>query len=275
MTASAEPLARGWLARLELGFAVEDGRTRLVHRRHHGPLLVQRTFHPEGEVCHAYLIHPPGGVVGGDRLELALECRRGARALITTPAAGKFYRSAGGWAALQQRLAVAAGAALEWLPQEQIVFQGAKVDALTRVDLAVGAGFIGWEIACLGRPASDEGFGDGMLRQRFELWRDGRPLLLERLRLQGGGPELSAAWGLGGASVLGTLVAVGADGAAEELARAAAGERAAVTRLGDVLVARYLGHGAERAREVFADVWAALRPVLFGREACAPRIWTT
>lgn len=278
MSARPADLDLGWQARLELGFTDIGGSTRLTHRRHHGPLLVQRPFYPEGPVCHVYLIHPPGGVVGGDRLELDLVCQPGAHAVVTTPAANKFYRSDGREARQRQRLTVAAGATLEWLPQEQIVFQGARVDALTRVDLGADARFIGWETTCLGRPASGEGFATGALRQRLELWRDGRPLLLDRLRLSGGGAELAQAWGLGGASVLGTLLAVGADDAAVARAREVLGDDSgpvAITRVHDVLVARYLGHSAEQARLVFAALWAVLRPLLIGRDACEPRIWTT
>lgn len=280
MIAAAAPAqAPGWLARLELGFAPRAGRTRLVHRRHRGPLVLQRPFHPEGEVCHAYLIHPPGGVVGGDRLELELGVEAGAHALLTTPAANKFYRSAGATALQRQWLTVGEGAALEWLPQEQILFAGARVDALTRVHLAEGARFIGWELSCLGRPASGEGFDSGGLRQRLELWRGGRPLLLERNRFAGGERLLAAAHGLGGKPIFGTLLAVGADAGelAELRERLLPAEIAAVglTLLDGLLVARYLGEGAEQARGLFTRIWEILRPRLLGRPACPPRIWRT
>jgi urease accessory protein len=268
----------GWLARLELGFAARAGRTVLAHRRHQGPLVVQRPFYPEGGVCHLYLLHPPGGIVGGDRLDLTLACEAGAHALITTPGAGKFYRSAGPLAVQRQHLRVAAGAALEWLPQEQIVFAGAAVDSLIRIELETGAGFIGWEISCLGRPASGETFSHGALRQRFELWRAGKPLLLERSRIDGGSDWLACRWGAGGQPVLGTLAAVGAGAQHVELARAAVADAAnevALTRLDEVLIARYLGPSAERARALLTRIWVALRPPLLGVAACEPRIWRT
>lgn len=269
--------ALGWQARLELGFGPRAGRTTLLHRRHLGPLMLQRPFHPEGPVCHAYLLHPPGGVVGGDELELRLQSQPGAHALVTTPGASKFYRSAGGVALQRQHLMVQAGAVLEWLPQEQIVFAGARVDSLTRVDLAPGARFFGWEITCLGRPASTEPFDHGTLRQRLELWRDDQPLLLERNRIDGGSDWMQRPHGLGGASVVGTLAATGATQAHIERARACVADApaVAVTRLDDLLVARYLGHGAHIARALFTRIWAALRPELLGRPACEPRIWTT
>jgi urease accessory protein len=271
------PAAEGWLARLELGFAARAGRTVLSQRRHQGPLVVQRPFYPEGGICHLYLLHPPGGIVGGDRLELDLVCEAASHALLTTPGASKFYRSAGFLAMQRQRLRVAEGATLEWLPQEQIVFSGAAADSLTRIDLAPGARFLGWEISCLGRPASGESFTHGTLRQRLELWRAGKPLLLERSRIKGGSDWLQARWGAAGHTVLGTLAATGASEEHVELARAAVADadELAVTRLDDVLIARYLGASAEQARRLLTRIWAALRPPLLGVAACEPRIWRT
>ncbi|HMV40203.1 MAG TPA: urease accessory protein UreD, partial [Plasticicumulans sp.] len=115
-------VAGGWQARLELGFAPVAARTALVHSAHRGPLRVQRPFHPEADgSCHVYLLHPPGGVVGGDGLALDVQLAPGARALLTTPSASRFYRSAGARALQRQLLRVGAGARLDWLPQETIV----------------------------------------------------------------------------------------------------------------------------------------------------------
>lgn len=279
MATNAEDVvaARGWQARLELGFAPRDERTRLVHRRHYGPLVLQRPFYPEGAPCHVYLLHPPGGIVGGDRLELHVHCDAAAHALITTPAANKFYRSAGATARQSQTLHVSAGATLEWLPQEQILFQGARVDTITRVELAPSARFIGWEMTCLGRPASGEGFEQGYLRQRLEIWRDGTPLLIERSRIEGGSSWMQARYGLGGHSVTGTLAAVGAGDAHVAALREALPETApvAATRLDDVVLLRYLGDSAEQARTLLNQAWQVLRPLLLERSACEPRIWKT
>ncbi|HEY3488167.1 MAG TPA: urease accessory protein UreD, partial [Gammaproteobacteria bacterium] len=113
-----------WQARLELGFERRDGKTVVAHRRHNGPLTIQKPFYPErSEICHVYLLHPPGGVAGGDALELEVAVSTGAHALITTPAAGKFYRCNDRTASLRQNLSVQAGSTLEWLPQETIVFE--------------------------------------------------------------------------------------------------------------------------------------------------------
>lgn len=268
----------GWQARLKLGFGPVAGRTALVRRRHDGPLRVQRTFHPEGEPCHGYLIHPPGGIVGGDRLSISVDVDPQAHALVTTPAANKFYRSAGPWAVQRQHLDVADGATLEWLPQEQIVFDAAWADTLTEVNLGGGARFIGWELTCLGRPAAGEGFTRGALRSRFELWRDGRPLMLERNRFDGGAAILDEPWGLGGHRAVATLLAVGADAAGRDALRTALADTAAlfaVTLSGDVLALRWLGAGAQDGLAVLERAWAVLRPRLLDRPACPPRIWRT
>ena len=106
-------LGRGWLGRLDLGFEVRAGRTVLAHKRQVGPLTVQRPFYPEGNSCQLYLLHPPGGLVGGDRIEIRLDVAAGASVLVTTPGAAKFYRSVGTAVTVQQGLRIAAGGLLE------------------------------------------------------------------------------------------------------------------------------------------------------------------
>lgn len=274
-----QPAPPGWEAYLELGFAARAGRTVLARRAHRGPLVVQRPFYPEGDVCHAYLIHPPGGVVGGDRLAVQVRMEETAHALLTTPAAGKFYRSAGATAVQTQHLSVASGALLEWLPQETILYAGSRVEMTTRVELAPGGRFIGWEIVCLGRPAAGEAFHAGAVRQRFEVWRDGAPLFIDRARIDGASPVLQAPWGLGGRPVTATLAAIpaGKDELAAVRKSVACGEDGlfSATLRDEALVCRYLGHRAEAARGCLAQAWAVIRPSLAGRAACMPRIWRT
>ncbi len=256
---------------------MQGGRTVLARRRHEGPLRTLRSFHPEGAPCHSYLIHPPGGIVGGDRLEIDIRVGDGAHALITTPAANKFYRSAGATARQVQELRVEAGATLEWLPQEQILFNAARVDSLTRVALGDGARFLGWEITALGRPASGDLFTDGALSGRFEIWREGLPVLLERARPVGGDPALAASWGFQGRPVSAVLAATPATQAERDVARAwaAAGTGRSVTVLESVLVARYLGDEALEARAALIELWREMRPMVLGLPACEPRIWAT
>jgi len=271
----------GWDARLELGFSRIAQRTVVSRRRHHGPLLIQRPFYPEQDgTCHVYILHPPGGVVAGDTLSLDVEVEAEAAVLITTPAATKFYRSSGLSGRQLSRLTVASGARLEWLPQETIVFDGARADIQTRVELAADAHFLGWDMLCLGRPAAAERYLRGHTAQRFEVYRSGRPLWVERASYAAGGELLDAPWGLAGHPVVGSLVCAAAqvDGLLEQVRRAGcelARECFAATHLDGVLVCRYLGESAEQGRAAFEAVWTLLRASLWDSPASPPRIWLT
>jgi urease accessory protein len=271
----------GWRGRLALGLERRGARTVIARREHVGPLVVQRPFHPEADgTCHVYVLHPPGGVVGGDVLELEIELASGASALVTTPAATKLYRSAGPKALVTNRLTVHSGAVLEWLPQETIAFGGSRTRIATRVELEPGARFLGWEISCLGRPASGDAFAAGELDQSFELTLAGRPLLVDRLRTEGGGSLQRGAWGWGGRSVYGCFICVGAPPSLVDELRgsvqpARPGELFAVTRVADACLCRFLGSSAERARACLAEAWGVARRALLDKAACPPRIWAT
>jgi len=275
--------ASSWKASLALTFSARDGTTQLLRRGHQGPLVVQRPFFPEGhDVCHAYVLHPPGGIVPGDALGLDVAVESGAHALMTAPAATKVYRSDGRTSRQVQTVRAESNSAIEWLPQETILFEGARVHLKTRVELSGTATFIGWDILCLGRPACGERFSTGTCRQHFELWRDGQPLILERNRYDGDIQD--AAWGLRRATVTATLFATSlalTEGTKESLLRdlrglrVREGELSSASEVGGVLVFRYLGNGAEQARILFEKAWRILRPMIIGRPACFPRIWST
>ena len=280
-------VAHGWCAKLDLVLERgHRGRTFLARNRHQGPLCVQRPFYPDPDGrAHVYLLHPPGGVVGGDSLEIDVTLRAGARALLTTPAATKFYRSPDSSSRHKLRMRVEAGAILEWLPQETILFEAARTELATRVDLAPGARFAGWEILCLGRTASGERFRSGSLTQRFELWRGGVPLLVERLHLVAEDPLLEANAGLAGQPVLGVFALVLGSRRADaqvlvDAVRTAtpplpSGSRFSITALRELIVCRYLGPRAEAARRCFERAWSILRPALLDAEPRAPRVWAT
>jgi urease accessory protein len=275
-----QAVATGWDARLHLEFERAAERTVLATRSHSGPLRVQKALYPEGpEVCQAIIVHPPGGIVGGDTLTIDIGASAGAHAQVTTPGASKWYRSSGPRATSITSLRVGAGAMLEWLPQEAILFDGASASISLEVELHPDARFFGWEVICLGRTASSERFTRGRLRQSIDLFRDGAPLFRERAAIDGGSRALQSGAILGNAPVFGTMVTVGATIADELLAQCRAivcdaGE-AAVTRLPDVLVARYRGDSASAARAYFVTLWRLLRPLVAGRSAVIPRIFST
>jgi urease accessory protein len=266
---------QGWQARLDLGFAQQHGKTVLAQRSHIGPLTVQRPFYPEGEVCHVYVLHPPGGVVAGDSLSINLTAASASAALVTTPAAGKFYRSNGAQAKQQVQATVATGGSLEWLPQESIMYEGAQVNTGLSLDLAIGARFMGWEIMAFGRPAAGEGFADGQVFMNWQIRRDGELFYKERLKIDA--LAFAANWGLKGQSACGTLLAYPATGQQLSLVQEFIGERAGlgVTLLDDLLVCRGLDSRADRLRDYFQQLWQLLRPTVILRKACSPRIWST
>jgi urease accessory protein len=185
---------------------------------------------------------------------------------------------------LEQHLTVDENACLEWLPQETILFNGSAVHSVTRIDVEENSRFIGWEITCLGRPASGESFAHGLFRQRLELYHQGEPLFIERALLEGGHSVLHAAWGLQSFTVTATMITYPADKTLLELARSAIEENffsknnnalCSATLIDEILVCRYLGHHAEQAKKVLTSIWSALRPAFLHREACPPRIWST
>jgi urease accessory protein len=279
-----------WRAELKLEIERRGPRSVLAHAQHVGPLRVQRAFYPEGDdVCHLYVLHPPGGIASADMLQIDVQVGPAAAALLTTPGAGKLYRSRGVFAELSQRLSIASGARLEWFPQETIAFAGAEARLCTRIELAPDAVYAGWEILCLGRPACGERFLRGHLVNELSLHIDGDLRFMERAEFVGDDPVLSEAWGLAGAPVLGTFIiaqpslrALSPASQADEpwVSELRAGIEAreglfAVTLASGLLIARYLGRSTLDARACFERMFALSRPHYAGREATTPRIWRT
>ena len=276
--AEAAITAQNWEALLRLEMRPGADRSRLLPLERHGPLSVQRPFYPEGECCHVYLLHPPGGVVGGDVLDLRIGGRAGSSSLFTAPGAAKFYLSAGATARVRQRFEVGADSSLEFLPQENIYFPGALVDAATSIEVEAGGRVILWEKHCFGRPANREAFDRGRLRAKIELRGAGRLLYSELQRVDAA--ELARGSGFRGQPVGGTLLAYGAglDDATVATLQQLSPKRGVggVSRVQpDLLLARYLGPATDDLDQYFIQLWERLRPPLLGRDACRPRIWNT
>jgi urease accessory protein len=272
------------LASLVLGFGRNGPATRMIRREHVGPLLVQKPLYPEGvDCCHAVIIHPPGGVVGGDELKISAEVGDRAHALLSTPGAAKWYRSNG--KVSRQRLEITVGkeAALEWLPQETILFNEADVVFDSHVELRPGARYLGCEILCFGRTASGEQFAQGRVRQSLRIHSDGKPIFIEQGTLLGNGAMMHNATGLSGHTVCASLICVGgplgstAPGSVREACAPflSDGEKFGTTQMKSVLLVRYLGDSSEVARRVMLAAWCALRPSLLGRKSTELRIWNT
>ena len=269
-----------WRANLDLCFTRHHDRTLLAARSHRGPLQIQKALYPEGPgVCHVTVLHPPGGVAGGDALAVTARLESGSRVCLTTCGATKWYRCPRAGAQQELHFSVEEGGALEWLPRESILFDGSKAAMQLEVDLVPGAQFLGWEILCFGRRASGEGWHSGGLRMRTRIRQAGHPLWCERANLMAGSGFDSSPVGLGGYSVSATLVAAGSDVGAELLGACRAvvprgpDSRAGVTRIPGVLLARYLGHSSQDAFNWFTSLWTVLRPALLNQPALAPRLW--
>jgi urease accessory protein len=261
-------LAEGWKARLSLGFQRRDAKTILNERRYEGPLVVQKPLYPEGEgVCHAIIVHPPGGIAGGDELHLKADV--GGHALLTTPGAAKWYRSAGPWA--QQKLQFDVQGTLEWLPRETIVFDGALAKLDAEIRLGATARFIGWDVVCLGRTGSGERFRKGSLKIHTSVYVNQKLRWLEHGTVEGGGALMASPAGLAGHSVFGTLIASEVSAPVLQQCKSVA----PTTSLSGVTIARYLGDSTEEALNCFTRLWTILRPALTGRDAVRPRIWNT
>ena len=260
-----------------------EGRTTALDR-HEGPLRVLQRLYPEGpSVCHHVLVHPPGGIVGGDRLDIELSMAKGSHALITTPSATRFYRSAGEAASQRLRARLAPGSRLEWLPLETLVYDAALAENHLRFELEPGAEMIGWDIAALGLPTAGLPFTRGHYLQHLEL--PGR--WLERGRIDGGDHALlNSPLGLAGHKVLATLwfaqgqvlPAAQREALLEAARTRCAGHALAATSGStspqeNVVVLRVLAARVEPVFELLGQVWRDWRELAWHLPACPPRVW--
>lgn len=271
-----------WQALLQLCFeqktSVKPGQTVLGKTQHYGPLRVQRPFYPEGTLAHIYILHPPGGVVGGDQLTIHFTLQKNTQVLSTTPGSGKFYLSSGKTARLSQHLVIKPGASLEWLPQENILFSGARLHARTRIECQGDATFIGWDITCLGRPGCDEQFKQGSFDARLAFYHDDKLLFIENMRVSNEN-SLRAQAGLRGYPLQASLLAFPCDQAMLISVRHQLEQLnstlIAATLIDGLLVVRVLGDNSERIKQQLTQIWQVLRPAMLKRFAVIPRIWAT
>ena len=273
-------LSPNWQANLRLKFIQRDLKSILSERSHSGPLRVQRPFYPEAEnICHVYILHPPGGIVSGDDLKVDIAIEERAWGLITAPGATKIYRNNRKQARQSVHIKVKSQGTAEWLPQESIFYDDAAANTQVRADVASDAKFVGWEITCLGRPASGQNLKKCNIKNRFEIWKDGIPIVLERARYVTGHPVFGAAWGLRSCPVTGILICTESDSSLLQQVResTAVGNESlfAATQVRGVLVCRYLGFKVQEAKHTFRNIWNIIRPNVLGAQPVNPRIWNT
>jgi urease accessory protein len=272
-----------WNAQLQLDYALEAGRS-VARHRHSGPLRILQSLYPEGDaICHNVLVHPPGGLVGGDTLDMQVTVAQGAHGLVTTPGATRFYRSEGEPAVQHAHLNLAADSRLEWLPQEAICYSGCRAENRLTLALAPGAELIGWDIVALGLPHAGEPFAKGSLHQHLELpgvWLERGTLAADDTKLMDG-PT-----GLAGHKCLATLFLVTGCGmektgrsAALDCAREIVAAHTLAPLAGvtsphpQVIVLRVLAPLVEPAVDLLRQVRSAWRSKQWGLSAENPRIW--
>ncbi len=268
----------GWIAELELRFSKSKSKTFLSTRKHIGPLTIQRPFYPEGDLCHLYLLHPPGGIVGGDQLSIEVNTDSNSSALLTTPGATKVYRTSDHkHSTINQNFIVAEDSSFEWLPMETIVFPGANSQFSSKLLLSGNARIAAWEVYCLGRPAINESFDFGSLNFSLELWRDGIPILFDKLMINK--TELGNIVGLRSFPVFGTFIISKTNKKVLETVRTMMIETdscvTGVTQIEDIIIVRSLAKKTYLAQDLFKKIWQTVRPLVFEREASIPRIWAT
>lgn len=276
-----------WHARLALQYerqGAADAPRTVAHFLHEGPLRILQSLHPEGpSICHNVLVHPPSGLVAGDRLDITIDGATGTHGVITTPGAGRFYRSEGERATQHVKVRMQDGARLEWLPMEAICYSGCNAENRLDLDLAPGAEFIGWDVTALGLPAANQPFVAGSLRQHLEVaggWLERGTLAAADARLMDG------PLGLAGQRCIATLFfATGSDIGRErreqalELARAVIeahplrARAGATAPDGRTVAVRVLSDVVEPAMELLKAVRNAWRPALWGLAANPPRTW--
>lgn len=278
-----------WNASLHLNYSAREsaGKPKTVaHFTHTGPLRILQSLYPEGEqICHNVLVHPPGGLVGGDTLDLKIDAAPGAHGLLTTPGATRFYRSDGEPALQRTAIAVADNARMEWLPLEAIAYSGCRAENRLTMALAPGAELLGWDITALGLPAANQPFAAGSFSQHIEI----PGVWLERARIQAADHLLlNSPLGLAGQRCMGTLFFVAGNELqrtrrqdALDVARTVINSHPLCQQAGAtspdrrVVVVRVLAPVVEPVMQLLRQVRAAWREQLWGLHGAAPRVWAT
>lgn len=257
----------------------DDG-TRLLDLYQHEPLKLMWPRVEADESLTGILLNTSGGMVGGDRHQVRIDCLANGHAMITGQAAEKIYRSVGPASIVDVDLKVGREACLEWLPQGTILFDAAMLRRQTTIRREAGGRVLAGEILVLGRLGMGERFRDGFLLDRWRVEDCGKLAWIDALRLDGDLDHLSGSIaGLGGAQALATVLYVAEDAAALlEDARALLPDitpdlRAGATVLGNILLCRWLSPEPHRLRAAVGGFWAAFRSRALGRPGRLPVLW--
>lgn len=273
-----------WHAQLNLNYHLEAGRT-VARHDHTGPLRILQSLYPEGDtICHNVLVHPPGGLVGGDTLDIQVHTHAGAHGLITTPGATRFYRSEGALALQRTQLTLESDARLEWFPLESICYSGCHAENHLTLNLNPGAELMGWDMTALGLPHAMQPFVQGHLQQHIEV----PGVWLERGRVAAQDPRLlDSPTGMAGHRCMASLFFVTGtplprgrrqqilDSTREVLAHHTLASTAGVTSPHpQVVIVRVLAPVVEPAMDLMRTLRTTWRTLMWGLNSGNPRIWS-
>jgi urease accessory protein len=271
-------LPMGWQARLNLDFSRRFDFTDLRFR-HEGPLRVQKPLYPEGgDCCHAVVVHPPGGIAGGDRLAMDIAVSPEAHALVTTPSASKWYGSFDRAPAMQV-IDMDVQGRLEWLPCETIVFDRAWVKSTISIQARANASMFGWDLLIFGRHGSGEVFESGCFDQTLKVMMDADTVWIDRLRLHGADPLFRSPIGLNGHHALATCWAIAPNNFPwlDEVVDSVRTNSPAIawTRLHPrLLVGRQVGCPIQMQQRL-QGAWRWIKQTYWGLPAHDLRLWST
>lgn len=270
-----------WHGKLNLTYQYQNNSTQLISSYHQAPLKIQRSFYPEDkQICHSIIIHTAGGIVGGDLLSQNINLGDNCQTLISTPSANKIYKTNGKIAQQTVNIQLAQNSYLEYLPQENIVFNGAEYQQNFLIELGENSHYCGWEINRFGRTARGEKFTQGAWKSSTEIWQNNQPLWIDKQILMGNEIMVNSLNGLAGFAITGTFCWFGNDISEEiiknirESAKNQIMEgQTGVTKMMQGLLCRYRGNSTTEVKKWFIEVWGILRINYLKRSKIIPRVW--
>lgn len=275
-------LKQGWKGFLSFTFEVSGSRTVVKDKKHYGPLVLQRPYYQEIERPMVLIIHPPGGIAGGDELNIEVKCQSASQSMVSTPAATKFYRSAQKLAKQKQRITLEAGSELEWLPQETLFFNDSYAENELCFELTTAdAKLIAWDVVGLGRPARDELYQKGALKQVLKVFIAGKLILKDQLIMSPSNQFLQQLSGVSESTLFATMIVyadkVNVQKLLDKLQQQEWAKRSGLgfTLVQGVVVVRMLASNAEEIKQTFFEIWKLARPIVLNKEVVKPRIWNT
>lgn len=274
-------LKDSWRGFLSFSLVNRFDKTVVKDKKHFGPLVLQRPYYQEDERPTVLVIHPPGGVVAGDELTTNIILKTKAKAFISTPAATKFYRSIGAKAYQRQQITLEQGVQLEWLPQETLFFNQARVSNHLEFQLnSPDCQLIAWDIVGLGRPAMQEKFEQGEIEQTVTLSLNENPFFIDKFRFDNDPELLTSPFALNNASLMATMIFYHPkieylQQLQERLLVQPWAKQCGISLVGKVLLIRSLDTDLEDLKERLIAAWRLSRKTIIGAEPIRPRIWNT